>query len=280
MYKKTRQVMADPVRLTGGFSGDHILRLPVSVLRLYQTPRDAQFVCLLRELGDAGVSPRIYHHFGAGHIEEFVNGRPLTLPDSQELFLQVARQMSRLHRVPTARVPSASRRDIWTEMQACVEKLRANLSAQIDPEEARAELGFVRALLDPVLQRKEEWTLCHNDLFRGNILRCDNEVRFIDFEMASVFHPWFDVANFFCECCMDMECDAYDEARFPSAEQQRDFFGAYAGEGSVVVPDLKIIHGFVLLSHLYWALADVSKPGYDMMRMRQYRAAKRALTEK
>lgn len=48
-----------------------------------------------------------------------------------------------------------------------------------------------------------EQRLCHMDLQKGNMLKINEEIRFIDFEYACIAHPAIDIANFFCETMTD-----------------------------------------------------------------------------
>ena len=270
-----------PKILTGGFSGDIMVHLPHSVLRIYRGTPDINHIVLLKNLGSIGVAPQIYHDFGTGHIEEYLNGTTLRTTDLEEMFFHVARALVQLHTVPIALVQAVNVWDPWTEMSKCIDT--GNLLTKgkyiiggVYSDIISAEIESLRDLLRPFLD-SEPWCLSHNDLFRGNIMRCGNDVRLIDWEMTALFHPLYDAANFFCECCIDINLN-YDASMFPSLKRQMEFVCICLGRNPSM-RDMQILHLFILLSHLYWTVSGVSyTPEYSSARFVQYLDGKEALT--
>ena len=282
LYIATKE---QPKILTGGFSGDILMHLPPSVLRLYKGGQNIRNIALLKILGTIGVSPQIYHDFGTGHIEEYIDGVPLSVVDTEEMFFLVARVLAQLHAIPLTLVPIANVWDPWTEVAECIDDFRNVTASKKDNKDIFTDKGFsldevsveiegLHNLLRPFLEADSaQWCLSHNDLFRGNIMRCRDGVRLIDWEMTALFHPLYDVANFFCECCMDMSLN-YDANRFPSSDRQVDFIRICLGRDPNE-RDMYILRLFILLSHLYWAASGTDGvPEYALMRFTQYRKSK------
>ena len=71
-----------------------------------------------------GIAPQIYHDFSTGHIEEYLNGAPLSITDSEEMFFHVAHALAQLHAVPLSLVPTVRVWDPWTELDKRIENLR------------------------------------------------------------------------------------------------------------------------------------------------------------
>jgi len=204
-YNESRVVIDEqPKILTGGFSGDVLIRLPQSVLRIYKNSPDSRHIGLLRALGETRVAPQIYHYFDTGHIEEYINGNLLSMDDSEEMFLSVARALAQLHTIHLESFPTVNIWDPWTELYKCIDvfsKESASASELVidvfSADEVSAEIESIHNLLRPLMEEdSEQFCLSHNDLFRGNIIRCGDDVRFIDWEMIALFHPLYDVANF------------------------------------------------------------------------------------
>ena len=269
--------------LPGGFSGDVLIRLPQSVLRIYRGSPNIDHIGLLKALGSIGVAPQIYHDFGTGHIEEYIDGTPLSISDSDEMFFNVAYTLAHLHTVPLASVPTVNIWDPWTEMAKCIEVItKENVSATIvngfTMNEVSSEIESLHSLLRPFIEEdSEQFCLSHNDLFRGNIIRCGDDVRLIDWEMVALFHPLYDAANFLCECCIDISLN-YDTNLFPSLECQTEFI-RISLRRDPTSRDMYILNMFILLSHLYWAVSGSTyTPEYSSIRFTQYRIGKAILS--
>ena len=270
-----------PKTLTGGFSGDILIHLPPSVLRLYRNTPDNRHIILLKNLGSIGVAPQIYHCFETGHIEEYLNGKPFSMADSEDMFFNVARALAQLHTVPLASIQPVNVWDPWTEMAKCIDNgdgknASAYIIGGVSVCKISAEIESLHGLLRPFID-SDPLCLSHIDLFRGNIMRCGNNVRLIDWEMAALFHPLYDAANFFCECCIDTSLN-YNESLFPSHVRQTEFVRICLGR-CATAQDMYILHLFILLSHIYWAVCGVSyTPEYSSARVAQYTYRKDAYT--
>ncbi len=285
-YNESRVVIDEqPKILTGGFSGDIMIRLPQSVLRIYKGRPDSRHIGLLRALGETRVAPQIYHEFGTGHIEEYINGNLLSMDDSEEMFLSVARALAQLHTIHLESFPTVNIWDPWTELYKCIDvfsKESASASEtgidRLSTNKISAEIESLHYLLRPLMEEdSEQFCLSHNDLFRGNIIRCGDDVRFIDWEMIALFHPLYDVANFFCECCIDTNLN-YDTSLFPSSDRQTEFIRICIGRDPTM-RDKYIMHLFIILSHLYWAVSGSTyTQDYSSARFAQYRIYKANLS--
>jgi thiamine kinase-like enzyme len=189
--------------LTTGLSGAGVYLVTASlgafVLRVQSRESDeghfAQQLQLLRRVSDARVAPLLVHVDEAARavVSVHVAGPPLAValahPTSREAALaSIAGALRTLHALDASgaeeRDPLSYTQDAW---EACRQRPGfPRWATAIEPM-----LAGLAALLDGDRRR----ALCHNDMNPGNILWDGTRAWFVDWEVAGLGHPYYDLAT-------------------------------------------------------------------------------------
>ncbi|WP_446470089.1 phosphotransferase [Xenorhabdus stockiae] len=86
---------------------------------------------------------------------------------------------------------------------------------------------------------------CHNDLVAENILKCNNEIYFIDWEYSGMNDPMFDVAALFLEC------------NYSSKEKELFLYNYFGKEADI--NELKKIQLFQFTQDVLWTIWTMVK---------------------
>lgn len=189
--------------LSGGLSGARSYAVTTStgayVLKVgsESQPREAfeQQVSVQRRAADAGVAPALRHVDAASRaiLADHAPGVPLgvALSDPSRarlVLLQVVRQLSTLHSLPTTNVP---RVDPIARAKALAEELRERGAFPTWGESLESVLADVAEQF----ARDPRYVVSHNDVNPGNVL-CDGERAWlVDWDSAGLGHPHYDLAT-------------------------------------------------------------------------------------
>eukprot|EP01054_Gregarina_sp_Poly1_P000765 Gregarina_sp_Poly_1__764@NODE_1182_length_4849_cov_31_140945_g812_i0_p1_GENE_NODE_1182_length_4849_cov_31_140945_g812_i0NODE_1182_length_4849_cov_31_140945_g812_i0_p1_ORF_typecomplete_len341_score44_29Choline_kinase/PF01633_20/3e36APH/PF01636_23/2_2e10APH/PF01636_23/8_1e02DUF1679/PF07914_11/3_2e06EcKinase/PF02958_20/6e05APH_6_hur/PF04655_14/0_019_NODE_1182_length_4849_cov_31_140945_g812_i018882910 len=189
---------------------------------------------MLDYLSLQGLCKRVFHRFEGGQIDEWKQGRCITLSEMKDPIVSeaIAVQLAALHRVrlPPREASISSDTDFcqdasqtWAQIWTWFDML-ADLKAKKVASEILDSIN-IDALRQVAVKTRinnasfqSPLVLCHNDLLNGNIVRIEDtsdrnpvfdkslRIEFIDFEYAGVGERGFDIANHFCEMA-GFECD-------------------------------------------------------------------------
>ncbi|EPR80060.1 Choline kinase [Spraguea lophii 42_110] len=96
--------------------------------------------------------------------------------------------------------------------------------------------------------------LCHNDIHKDNILKCDGEIFFIDFESCSLNEPAYDIANFFRESEIYTKNPLSENEKYLFCEVYLD-----TKDKDKIIQFLKRIEEVTIYTDLFWFLWGVKK---------------------
>jgi thiamine kinase-like enzyme len=166
-------------------------------------------------LGRHEIAAQCYHYDNDCRIEQFYQGRTLTVDDvlDADIQRQVAGELFRFHRLDApAGVPKTE-----TFFQLLHQRWGPLTRSVLGPR--RSELpADEQALCDDLVALDRDETiakvlrclpdrppvLCHNDTYHGNVFLCDDgTVKLLDFEFSCLNQPVFDFANFFAETTLE-----------------------------------------------------------------------------
>lgn len=194
------QVTALEIEQPGGQTKTMLLRQHGEVDRAHNPHIAADEFKLLALLQSAGIAaPRPYYLDQSCEILstpylviEYIEGEPaFTLPDKTDLPLQLATQLSSIHRIDCATLDVS----FLPTQEALTEKLLGKQPAKLDDS---LDEGHIRDVLEaywPWSQYNTS-TLLHGDFWPGNILWREGQVAaVIDWEDARLGDPLADVAN-------------------------------------------------------------------------------------
>lgn len=142
----------------------------------------------------AGIAPALRHHEAEFLVCDFVAGRTLSAADLHEpdRLARAARALRFVH-------------DAWPELTGEMLYFSPFQTVRTYAQTAAAGKASLPADLDRLLAdiRRLEATiapfrpvLCHNDLLPANLIDTGSEVRIVDWELAGIGHPLFDLGGF------------------------------------------------------------------------------------
>lgn len=200
-----------PVRL--GLSGAGVYAITSAngeyVLRVQGTGADdsfwAQHVLILRRAAEHGVAPPVVHVDDAARavVSARISGLPLpaVLADPAKRETAIADLIARLrvlHALDASgiveRNPAAYARSVWQ-----VQLLRPGFPAWA------ADTGSVFDKLDALLAGDRRRVVSHNDVNPGNVLWDGTRSWLVDWEIAGLGHPYYDLAAFVTFLGLDPE---------------------------------------------------------------------------
>lgn len=271
--------------------------IPCVLFRIYgkdvETLYDGKLeMRIVETLSRYQIAPKIFASGDGWRIEEWHFSVPLPNRSMRNpsIFVQVAAQLARLHKISTRhdfpedilslRPMSFERLDTWAN--GCT-RAAASFThpgsvqhvKSLDMEAMLAEREWLREYVvadDPKIKGSGlDVVFSHWDSQENNILQTQYGLRLIDFEYAGMEHQAFDIASYFIECTIDYLVDKhpYYKVRlsdYPSEWEQRLFCSIYLSEyfETTVLPDdvsvsvlLERVQRFTLMSHLLWALWSV-----------------------
>lgn len=181
--------------LKGGYSNRSYLVNGRFVLRLKE-PSDPLFYAaisekaILEKLGPESLAPLLVGMQTNGNlVDEYLAGyQPFLGPDTPKGDL--VKVLLILEKVHATAIPGIRSFDLWGRYEYYHRASQEPSFPDIDAIKNEALVLF----------DKEEMTLCHNDVVRGNVLKNDHgEIRLVDFEFAGLNYPEFDTASLLSE---------------------------------------------------------------------------------
>lgn len=169
--------------------------------------------------GEAGIGPRVLFSSAQGLVMERLGGRTLEEKDMHKgdfsLLEEVADILAKLHRLP---VPAACAGEpmLWRTVDKMLEV--AGRRPELWPEKmpsievVRAEIAAAQKALE---RHAPQISLCHGDFKPSNIIKQQEGVRIIDYELAGPNYRGFDLMKVFrtaegsSEICMIKFLEAY-----------------------------------------------------------------------
>ncbi|KAH0472154.1 MAG: hypothetical protein KVP17_003993 [Porospora cf. gigantea B] len=199
-----------------------------------------------------------------GQIEEWIQGRSLSLEEMRSMSSQIAIALARLHSSPvdSLDLPTGGVLDWIQRWRQLFEKTMKANDRQRQELERLVDLDTIHKSLALLVDRHvpAPLVLCHNDLLQGNILQelnHRNYVRFLDFEYANLGEAAFDIANHFNEYCGFQE----GPDMYPSPVDQEAFLSSYLahldpqGEAPPTSDALmQAVRSYTPFSHYLWGV--------------------------
>lgn len=225
------------------------------LLRLYGgnvLPQDAPIrtlspsleVMLFYALCEKGIGPKMYGCFDGGRIEEFIDGRNLTISEwtsDKDFNVKIAIQVARYHLVD---FPIPKREwDIRSILMSCYESFLKNkqhiMEQFLTPDQLTACKLFleydveadVKIIVEMLPKVNSRIVFTHNDINRSNVMmrNSDTDVRLIDYEFSSYNYRAFDLGNHFALKIFDLGAAKLETgAPFPSEEYMKEFIASYS----------------------------------------------------
>lgn len=130
----------------------------------------------------------------------------------------------------------------------------------LDENDKLRAIPCIKSIVDEfrALESGGKLVTCHNDLQKGNVLKVDGKIKFIDFEYSCMGHKYYDIANFFCETMTDYSVDSQlTTAREFSFEEKKQFLRAYF-EKEDVDNELAKVKEMTPFCHLFWFIWAVN----------------------
>ena len=178
-------------------------------------------------IGNLNIVPEVLFLDDNGNkIERFIEGRYYEEGNKEDL-AKIASALKRLHFIPIAKDTTAF-------------KPLERLAHYKNAAKESIDLGLEEEIITkatPILT-KGPYCLCHNDLWRGNILINQDKAYLIDLEFASASNPLFDLASF-------IEENSLDE------EDTLSFLTSYFGR-LPIEEELEEVNALINFHHLLW----------------------------
>jgi len=272
--------------------------VPCVLFRIYgkevQTLIDSELeIEMFKTLSNYQIAPKMYGNGDGWRIEEwhFAVSLKCRYMRNPSILTQVAAALGRFHKLSFRQdfprhfrsLPPASLQRIERWAKSCeVAAARPGLCKEsthalqaMNIQELVAEQQWLRSYVtsdDPNIRGSGlDVVFSHNDVQENNILQTHYGLRFIDFEYASMDYQSFDIANYFCECCLDYLHDKYpfysiSLSDYPSEWEQRLFCSIYLSEyleSRIALEDLAVtrllqrVNRFVLVSQYLWTVWSV-----------------------
>lgn len=219
-----------------------------------------------RAAAEIGVSPSLVHHEEEFLVSDFVAGRTLTGADlhDPDCLRRAARALANLH---------AGWGELSGEMLffSSFQTIRsyaltaAERGAQL-PSNLNLMLADVRALEASIAPYRP--VLCHNDLLPANLIDTGDMVWIVDWELAGVGHPLFDLGGLISNA--GLPNDLVDE-----------LLASYGLAGPSVRRELQVFQAMSLLREALWGAVQsvtstlpVDYQAYADTHFAKYRAAR------
>mmetsp|Transcript_36037 Transcript_36037/g.102033 ORF Transcript_36037/g.102033 Transcript_36037/m.102033 type:complete len:356 (-) Transcript_36037:154-1221(-) len=239
------------------------------------------------KLNAHGFGAKVLGIFGNGRVEEFLQGRILSIEEMQDPALQakVATRMAEFHSLLS--LARSQECTLWTTLQSWMDtaktlkfedEQRQAAFEKLELDAFQADIMLVKAALESL---GSPMVLSHNDLLNGNIMILEGgALQFIDFEYGGTNYRGFDFGNHFNEFA-GFDCDY---TCYPQPDVQRRFIGEYLKHshpgGSVPPEEVEQVYMeanvAALASHLFWGLwailqAKFSNLDFDYIEYAQMR---------
>ena len=227
---------------------------------------------VFKTVSEFGIGPKMYANDSGWRIEEYYIDYkviPVTELSEPSIYLSVARQLASLHSLSrlTSFPPHLAERDPisifrlehWTAEASKIREIDSKIIDEVNKmsealkEQDTLVLGFHKVF-------------SHNDLQENNLLRNEEDIKFIDFEYADMNFQGADIGNFFNEFTinyLETEFPMYsaDPSQYPSVAIQREFVIEYLKTYLERVPNefeiselLSSVSMFSQLSDLLWGM--------------------------
>jgi len=225
---------------------------------------------ILSALYTVGLGPKLYGSFKNGYVYGYFAGRPLGPNDLRSCKLQerIAAKLAHWHKIDLHKLfdtPTENNRTaMWVTLNNWLSLVPPSYDSedknkkfqQINMDLIRKEVEMLETELSKL---NSPLIFSHNDLLSLNIVFHEKKdlLNFIDYEYANYNHRGFDIANHFCE----WTGFELDHSKFPSKDQQLQFYQAYLKESAGAEPTDQQLHAlyvevnkFVLCSHMFWSV--------------------------
>ena len=198
---------------------------------------------LFYALSQKGIGPKMYGCFDGGRIEEFIDGRNLSIAEwtnDKDFTVKIAAQIARYHLVDFPIAKQAW--DVESLVKSCYQIFQSNKKRICEdfltPEQVSACKVFLdydvesdlRLILETLPKVNSRLVFAHNDINRSNVLmrNSDRGVLLIDYEFSAYNYRAFDLGNHFALKMFDLGADKLDTgAPFPSEDYMREFILSY-----------------------------------------------------
>jgi len=182
-----------------------------------------------RAAATAGVAPALVHNEPDLLVTQFVDGETLTAARLQDhdVLRRIARSLRKLHGDRSGIVAEMVRFSGFGVSRTYVDtaqRLGAELPADIN--DILADITELERSLVPC-----EPTLCHNDLLPANLIDDGQQTWIVDWELAGVGHPLFDLGGLASNAGLDIDAEtellaAYFDRVTPEARRELAIFKA------------------------------------------------------
>lgn len=201
-------------------------------------------VMLFYAMSQKGIGPQVYGCFDGGRIEEFIDGRNLSIDEwvsSPDFNKKIAKQVARYHMVnfPISREPWDVEKKILSCYQPFLKNKERIMKEYLTPDqldECRPLIEYdvlsdLKFIMDMLPQVNSRIVFAHNDINRHNVMmrNMDQDVRLIDYEFSSYNYRGCDLGNHFACKKFDLGASKLDTGAplFPSREYLEQFIEAY-----------------------------------------------------
>lgn len=218
---------------------------------------------------EIGVSPALVHHADEFLVSDFVAGKTLCADDLQDAACR-ARAVTALQQLHRS-WPRLTGEMLFFSPFQTIRTYAFNAArngAQL-PSNLNLVLTDVQALEASIAPYRP--VLCHNDLLPANLIDTGEAVWIVDWELAGMGHPLFDVAGLASNAAL-------------SAEQSKELLETYGADAPFAERELKIFQAMSLLREALWGAVqsvtstlDVDYQGYADAHFTRYREARLAI---
>lgn len=223
-----------------------------------------------------GLCKKILYRFNRGQIEEWTEGRCITLDEMKNdtISNKIAENLGRLHSIKLESIVNNDHNNsqlwdrIWFWYNILMSKIEL-VKSIVDLNALKSRMNQIQLCNQSV---SSKCVISHCDLLNGNIIISSNSnnIHFIDYEYSCIAERAFDLANHFCEMA-GFQCDY---SKLPDTEFRYKFYHTYLtfAVSSKLQPEAnqhlqhdtmkqldQEVQSFMSTSHLFWGLWSLLK---------------------